>query len=111
MKNGGSVDELLANSPKLGHNDSWYEKVDSIIILDKGHDAEVLLLAAEKALGSNAPNTTRANNSTCVPVFAIAARGAALRARDWIDYYEASNPLSGQDEGYENGSEEDMDEL
>jgi hypothetical protein len=28
----------------------------------------------------------------CIPMYATAARGAALRARDWMNYYDASYP-------------------
>lgn len=92
LRNGGSMEELLGVVPHPKTDDSWYETVDSVIILDKGHDAETLRMAIEKALGSNGPNITHAEQGVCVPYYAIAARGAALRARDWISYYKASFP-------------------
>ncbi|CZR61238.1 uncharacterized protein PAC_11134 [Phialocephala subalpina] len=92
LRNGGSMEKLLGVVPHPKKDDSWYETVDSVIILDKGHDAEILRMAIEKALRPNGPNITQAEQEMCVPYYAIAARGAALRARDWISYYEASFP-------------------
>ncbi|KAF8867421.1 hypothetical protein BDZ45DRAFT_795134 [Acephala macrosclerotiorum] len=92
LQKGGSMEQLLGVVPQPKTDDSWYETVDSVIILDKGHDAETLRLAVEKALGPNGSNIFQAEEGMCVPHYASAARGAALRARDWISYYEASFP-------------------
>lgn len=92
LRKGGSIEQLIGEVPKPEPDSSWYEAVDSVIILDKGHDVETLRLAVEKALGPNGPNIYLAEKGMCVPYYAVAARGAALRARDWISYYEASFP-------------------
>jgi hypothetical protein len=90
-------------------NNSGLQPVDTIIILDTGHNVEILSRAIEQALGLNEPNTTQTDNGMCFPHYAIAARGAALRARDWISYYEASFPESWEDEESWQGGEYELD--
>jgi hypothetical protein len=44
--------------------------------------------AANMALGLS-PIPKKDNHETCVPTIETAARGTALRAREWVGYWEA----------------------
>ena len=79
-------DHVVANvtaPPEIG---SWTGNMETCIILDTGSETLLLLEAARIALGQNVSELV--NGEKCVPTIEIAARGAALRARDWIKYWE-----------------------
>ena len=59
--------------------------MDAVVILDNNWDEHLLRRAAEMALGWNG---TVGDDGVCVPPILLAARGAALRAREWGEYYE-----------------------
>lgn len=56
-----------------------------MVILDNNWDEHLLRRAAEMAFGWN---ETAEDDGICVPSVLLAARGAALRAREWGVYYE-----------------------
>jgi hypothetical protein len=79
--------DIIANvtaPPEIG---SWIEHIETFIILDSGSEASLLYEASQMANGqSTVPEPD--NIGTCVPTIETAARGAALRAGDWIEYWE-----------------------
>lgn len=80
-------DEIIAYTtapPEIG---SWTEHIETFIVLDSGTEASLLYEAAHMAL-SQSHISELDNGGKCVPTIENAARGAALRARDWIEYWE-----------------------
>jgi hypothetical protein len=99
------MDNIVATvkpPPEIG---SWTHHVDSVIVLGIGGDTHLLQMAAESVFGKY----ISAHTDKCIAYWEIAARGAALRARDWIEYYDASYPTS-NDEEEEEEEEEDEEE-
>ncbi|KAG0652458.1 hypothetical protein D0Z07_0045 [Hyphodiscus hymeniophilus] len=81
-----NVADILANltaPPEIG---SWIEGIGDVIVLDSGTEASLLYQAAQLALGQNVSHPD--DSKQCIPTIQSAARGAALRARDWIKYWE-----------------------
>ena len=65
----------------------WLWAIDTVIILDTGHNVDILARAVERIF----PLAKDGNSAEmCVPSWEIAARGAALRALEWRGYYDAS---------------------
>ena len=58
--------------------------MDSVVVLDNNWDEPLLHRAAEMAFRWN---ETVEDDGVCVPSVLLAARGAALRAREWGVYY------------------------
>ena len=80
----------MANLTAPSEIGSWIENIKTFVILDPGSEAVLLNKAARMALGRSASQPD--NGGKCVPTIENAAKGAALRARDWVGYWE----------GYEN---------
>lgn len=77
----------MNNVPTPASTRSWTKEISSFIILDSTTDVGLLTHAVQEALGLN--NRTTSNDEVCVPSLEIAARGAALRALDWLTYWDA----------------------
>jgi len=77
------VEDLVKNVEPPAHIGSWYHQVDNLVVLQTAWEGELVRRAAEKALGWN-------STEKCIQTWEIAARGAALRALDWVEYYMAS---------------------
>lgn len=79
--------DIVANvtaPPEIG---SWIERVEAFMILDSGPEAMLLYEATQMAFGQSL-GSGKDNSGTCVPTIETAARGAALRAMDWVGYWE-----------------------
>lgn len=92
----------LDGVPPPEHLGSWYEPVDDIMILDNKWDASLLRETAEAAVGRNA---TAEEDGVCISAMLLPARGAALRALQWGQYYDnrdeetaTSGRMAGEDE-------------
>jgi len=81
-----AVLSVIANVTPPIEIGSWFHPVDHIIILgDEGY-TEHLRTAIEKAIGWNHTGVDR----MCIPTATFAARGAALRGRNWARYHDNS---------------------
>lgn len=76
---------VIKINPPPAHLNSWQKPVDTVLILDNNWDEFLLRRAAKMALGWNETGT---DDGVCIPPILLAARGAALRAREWGEYYE-----------------------
>jgi hypothetical protein len=65
------------------------EEVETFIILHSGTEASVLYEAADMAIVAGGQTALDHNNGARrVPTIENTARGAALRSRDWIKYWQ-----------------------
>ena len=75
---------VVANVTPPAEIGSWFKYIDHLIILDTTMNTELLRTAVEKALGWNNTGV----DEICIPTATFAARGAALRARQWGKRYD-----------------------
>lgn len=81
--------DVAATAPPPTDTGSWLHRVDEIIILDPGWEVEILDRAARKALGwKDGMREREGGKGICVPGVEKAARGAALRAAEWVKMWE-----------------------
>lgn len=67
---------------------SWVENIEKVIVLNSGTEASLLYEAANMAIRRSPAFEEEDDSGICVPTIETAARGAALRARDWIGHWE-----------------------
>ncbi|CZR51435.1 uncharacterized protein PAC_01311 [Phialocephala subalpina] len=75
---------VVANVTPPAEIGSWFQHIDHLIILDTTMNTELLRTAVEKALGWDNTGV----GEMCIPTATFAARGAALRARQWGNRYD-----------------------
>ena len=81
-----AVLSVIANVTPPAEIGSWFHPIDHIIILgDEGY-TEHLRTAIKKAIGWKCTEVDR----MCIPTATFAARGAALRGREWARYHDNS---------------------
>lgn len=62
-------------------------KIEHVIVLDEMGEMGVLMRAVEEVFGKREEGNEK--EGTCIPTHEIPARGAAIRAAEWVVYYEA----------------------
>lgn len=81
--------DVAATVPPPTDTGSWLHPVDEFVILDPGWEVEILDRAARKALEWKDGVSERVKGKgICVPGVEKAARGAALKAAQWVTMWE-----------------------